>query len=273
MHLAGPVQESTIATKPVTPRPADPANSQQLMQHEVVVHRQSLLEIRPNLHHSPWASGLAREDPTSVNDQTVTDEMIQAVGAPRGRRIRGEMEQPKLLKAREECSKASTTTLTQVHIQIAKKDYGVVFPDQGGQALLQRQQGGQKVIQWSALMRQMGSNQANTPLERWDLYSTTEVRMSHLAAAPIRKAISIKPKGKVTEASTGLGCEDDISLTLRHTDGQMWVLFTHPPHFLESNGMQVNAKVMQSCEGQFKRLSLNIPSAKLQQTVVQLITG
>ena len=273
MHLAGPVQESTIATKPVTPRPADPANSQQLMQHEVVVHRQSLLEIRPNLHHSPWASGLAREDPTSVNDQTVTDEMIQAVGAPRGRRIRGEMEQPKLLKAREECSKASTTTLTQVHIQIAKKDYGVVFPDQGGQALLQRQQGGQKVIQWSALMRQMGSNQANTPLERWDLCSTTEVRMSHLAAAPIRKAISIKPKGKVTEASTGLGCEDDISLTLRHTDGQMWVLFTHPPHFLESNGMQVNAKVMQSCEGQFKRLSLNIPSAKLQQTVVQLITG
>ena len=161
-----------MATKPVTPRHAHPANSQQLMQHEVVVNRQSLLEIRPNLHHT---SGLARKYPTSVNHQTVANKMIQAVGAPGRHRILSKVEQPKLVKGGEECGEASTTTLTQVNIQIAKNDYGMAFPDHRGQARLQRRQGGQKVIQWSALMGQMGSNQTNTLLKRWDLHSTTEV--------------------------------------------------------------------------------------------------
>ena len=162
-HLARPCKEGSVATTGrTTPRRTGRKQGQQFVQDKTMINSQGLHQVRTHFHRSPRASSTAGGSQTAVNNQGVANEVVQPVSAPRGSQVSWVREQSKTMKAGVKSEEPRPTTTAQVNVQVTKENNRVALADQRRQALFQRGQGSEEIIQGPALVRQVHRNQTHT---------------------------------------------------------------------------------------------------------------
>ena len=225
LHFARPIHEGTTTESTLLPGWRPRCGKQKLMENKTMFSGQGIAEIRPNSNSSP--------------------------GKPLGKgRLHTAQRQPgcKQHGPNGACPKWGPNQRRNAPGQ----GHGNTHARRWGEC--RSHDKGQHFIHSSAVVGQMHTGDAQRFRERRHAHSATQMGMPNMTVAPCSKAISIKPKSRMTKTTIRFGHQEGQAAKFQHGDSISRDFFAGDgsPHFLERNNLQVQLKAMQSSYCQFQ---------------------
>ena len=122
-------------------------------------------------------------------------------------------------------------------------------------------------------MGQMQRNKTELAGKRLKLHNRTDMRVTNRPRALVRHTIRIQRKGQGTEATGWHSSQDNVAPMFRNVNFRHRGPKVNAPNLLKGNGMQIQRVVTESINRTRNMFTLNIPCTKLQEAVLQLVTG